>query len=84
MDGAAGIMVVARYCLGAGGARWLGRVGRRGGVRGWREVHGGVGKGAAAASLRWCTVAGVTEELRQRWLGLGEMRGKRIRPDWIK
>ena len=51
-DGATGIMVVARCCLGAGGARWLGRVGRHGGVRGWREVLGGVAKGAAAASLR--------------------------------
>ena len=40
--------------------------GRRGGVRGWREVLGGVGKGAAAASLRWHAVAGGTEELRRR------------------
>ena len=57
--------------LGAGGARWLGRVGRRGGVQGWRKVLGGVGKGAAMASLRWRAVAGGAEELWWRWLGLG-------------
>ena len=51
--------------MGVGGARWLGRAGRRGGVRGWREVLGGEGKGAAAASLRWHAVAGGTEELRR-------------------
>ena len=45
-------------------------------MRGWREVLGGVGKGAAPMSLRWRAIAGGTEELRRCWLGLGEMRGK--------
>ena len=84
MDGAVGVMVVVRCCLGAGGARWLGHMGRHGGMRGWREVLGGVGKGAAAVSLWWRTVTGGAEELRRRWLGLGEMWGKRVWPDWIK
>ena len=53
-------------------------------MRGWREVLGGVGKGAAAASLRWRMVAGGAEELRRCWLGLDEMRGKSVRSDWIK
>ena len=70
--------------MGAGGARWLGHAGRCGGVRGWREVLGGVGKGAAAVSLRWRAVTGGMEELWRCWLGLGEMRGKRVWPDWIK
>ena len=51
--------------MGAGGVHWLERAGRCGGVRGWREVLGGVGKGAAAVSLRWRAVAGGTEELQR-------------------
>ena len=70
--------------LGAGGTWCLGHMVRHGGMRGWHEVLGGVGKGATAVSLRWRAVAGVAEELRRRWLGLGEMRGKGVRPDWIK
>ena len=40
MDGAAGVTVMARCCLGVGGTWWLGRAGRHGGVRGWRKVLG--------------------------------------------